>query len=77
MSDTLRLDDLPVVESVTTPNGAEHKYSKKEIEDQRRGEAFRRISIRWHLLTSLRGLTLDEAIDAWREANGITGGDEC
>ena len=70
---TLSLDDLVVVESVTI-DGVKHKFSKQQIEGQIRGEMFRRISRRWHLLSSLRGLTLDEVVEAWWEANNMRGG---
>lgn len=70
---TLSLDDLVVVESVMI-DGVKHKFSKKEIEGQIRGEMFRRAFVRWNLLTSLRGLTLDEVVEAWWEANNMRGG---
>lgn len=61
---------IVITEAVINPDGQRHKFKRDEIEDQIRGELFRREMSRWYLVSSLRGRSLDEVIEAWWQANG-------
>lgn len=50
------------------------KLPKGEREAIARGKALNHFKRYWSLLMYLRGLTLDEVIELWWEANGYTDG---
>jgi len=46
------------------------KFTKKEIEDARRGHEFNMIAREWQLKSLLKGMDLKDVIYMWRKANG-------
>ena len=45
------------------------QFSKKEIADAKQGNSFLQAQQRYKLLTALRGLKLNQVIEAWKYAN--------